>query len=86
MLSSICYKKKIARLTNLIILMLLLFALPAIAQNSQQIQQSKPEIVINGNPLPPTAILGYTGSDWAVKATQFLSLSGAVLSVMNNRM
>ncbi|MBQ7528802.1 hypothetical protein IJT10_02715 [bacterium] len=66
--------------------MLLLFALPAIAQNSQQIQQSKPEIVINGNPLPPTAILGYTGSDWAVKATPFLSFSGAVVSVMNNRM
>ena len=64
----------------LLILLTLLCLLPRQARS----QQINPEIIVNGNPLPASAVLGSTGTDMAVKATPFFTCAGGVVKVTGN--
>lgn len=63
--------------------LLLLIFLPLLCLLPQRAlsQQINPEVIINGNPLPASAILGSTGTDMAVKATPFFTCAGGVVKV-----
>ena len=69
-------------LRNLALFLLLLLALPALAQQADRV----PPLAVNGQPLPPGSVLGSTGEDVAVLASPFLKAMGAQVRLAGGRL
>ena len=67
-------------LRNLVLLMLVVLALPALAQQPG----APPALAVNGQPLPPGAVVASAGTDVMVLATPYLKALGAQVRSQGN--
>jgi len=77
-------------LRNLILLLVVVLALPALAQQPAgappPAPAGAPPLAVNGQPLPPGAVLGSNGEDVVVLATPYLRALGAQVRVMGGHL
>ncbi len=73
-------------LRNLTLLLVLVLALPALAQQPTGAPAPQTALAVNGQPLPAGAVLGSTGDDIAVLATPYLKALGAQVRVMGSHL